>query len=452
MTTLHFASALLGNDWHDDVRLHVEGGRIARLETGVPAASEDERHAVALPGVASLHSHAFQRGMAGLAELRGATDDNFWSWREIMYRFLRAMTPEDVEAVAAFLYVELLEAGFTRIGEFHYLHHDADGRPYADPAETAARIGAAAAETGIGLTLLPVFYAHSTFGGAPPNAGQRRFISDLDLFARILERCRDIAAALPGANVGVAPHSLRAVTPEELSAVVAMAEGAPIHVHAAEQVREVEDCLAWSGARPVEWLLANQPVDSGWCLIHATHMTPEEIAGVAARGAVAGLCPITEGNLGDGILDTVSFAAAGGRFGIGTDSNVQIGLAEELRMLEYAQRLVRRARNVLAAPMQSSGNRLLMAALEGGTQALGQGGATGLAVGAPADIVSLDVAQPSFVGRRHDQILDTWIFSAGSRAVDCVWVRGTKLVEGGVHRARAAVGERYATVMRRLMA
>jgi formiminoglutamate deiminase len=360
------------------------------------------------------------------------------------------MTPDQVEAVAAQLYVEMLEAGFSRVGEFHYLHHDLDGRPYANIAEMAERIAAAAIETGIGLTLLPVFYAHSGFGGTAPNEGQRRFINDVKQFRRLVEKSRDSVRALNQAVVGVAPHSLRAVTPDELGAVTAMAADAPIHIHVAEQVKEVEDCVAWSGARPVEWLLANAPVDQRWCLIHATHMLDSETIGMAKSGAVAGLCPITEANLGDGTFSAPLFLEHGGRFGVGSDSNVLIGLPDELRQLEYSQRLAHRARNVLAAPGQSNGRALFSAALEGGSAALGAGPSR-LAAGTAADFVSLDETHPSLAGKSGDAILDAWLFANGT-SVDCVWVHGKKLVEAGRHVRREAIAERFRNVMKQLSA
>ena len=262
MTAIFAEQALLPGGWNNNVRITMSGGRIAAVEPGASPLAGDERHAIVLPGMPNLHSHAFQRGMAGLAELRGPSADSFWSWREVMYRFALSMTPDQIEAVAAQLYVEMLEAGFSRVGEFHYLHHDRDGKLYANIAEMAERIAAATSETGIGLTLLPVFYAHSSFGGAAPNEGQRRFINDVARFQRLLEKCRETVSRLEQAVVGVAPHSLRAATPEELNAVVAMAPNGPIHIHVAEQVKEVEDSIAWSGARPVEWLMEHAPVDS----------------------------------------------------------------------------------------------------------------------------------------------------------------------------------------------
>ncbi|TPE61131.1 formimidoylglutamate deiminase [Sandaracinobacter neustonicus] len=435
MAALHFSQALLPDGWAQGVRLTLADGRIAKLETGVEPAAGDERHATALPGLPNLHSHAFQRLMAGLAERRlGPDGDDFWSWRELMYRIVGEIAPQQMAAIAAMAFVEMLEGGFTRVGEFHYLHHQPDGRPFDDPAEMAVALAGAAAETGIALTLLPVFYAHSGFGGQPPQPGQRRFVNDLDGFARLLEASRRALAPLPDAVLGIAPHSLRAVTPEELAALVGMAAG-PVHIHIAEQVKEVADCFAWSGARPVEWLLGAQDVGERWCLVHATHMTDAETARLAASGAVAGLCPVTEANLGDGIFPAVDYLAAGGRFGVGSDSNVRIDAGEELRLLEYGQRLIRRQRTVLAAADRSNGRSLFEAALAGGGQALGDTPA--LKVGAVADIVAL-AADPLGAG---DAALDRWIFANGR--VDGVWRAGRRLVSGGRHIARAAVERRF---------
>ncbi|VIO71958.1 8-oxoguanine deaminase [Bradyrhizobium ivorense] len=443
---------MLPSGWANDVQLVLSGDTIVSVAAGVAPAAGDERHQLAVPGLASLHSHAFQRGMAGLAELRGNTTDTFWTWRETMYRFALNMTPDDVAAVATLLYVEMLEQGFTRVGEFHYLHHDRDGSLYGNPAEMATRIAEAAANSGIALTLLPSFYAHGTFGGAAPHAGQRRFICSVDQFAALMAASRDAIRKLPGANIGIAPHSLRAVAPDELAAIIPLAGEAPIHIHAAEQVREVEDCLTWSGQRPVEWLLAHAPVDQRWCLIHATHMTETEVAGLAGSGAVAGLCPVTEASLGDGIFAAREFLAAGGRFGVGTDSNVLIGVADELRQLEYGQRLKYRERNVLSGrPGASTGRALFDHALAGGAQALAQT-TVGLVPGARADIVTLDTAHPSLAGRRGDAVIDGWIFAAGGSAIDCVWAGGDKVVAAGQHRLRAKAREQFNASVRRLVA
>ncbi len=446
---LWFETALLPDGWASHVRIDVAGGRLARIETGVGARDGDERHAVALPGLANVHSHAFQRGMAGLAERRGPEGDNFWTWREIMYRFLDRLTPDEMEAIAALAYVEMLERGFTRVGEFHYLHNDPSGSPYANPAEMAERIASACAATGIGLTLLPVFYAHANFGGAPPVPGQRRFLNGVDGFAHLVDASRKAIAHLPDANLGVAPHSLRAVTPTELAEIVPLAEHGPVHIHAAEQTKEVDDCVAWSGARPVEWLLAHAPVDRAWCLVHATHMTQKEAQTLAASGAVAGLCPVTEANLGDGVFPADAYLEAKGRYGVGTDSNVLIDAAEELRMLEYAQRLSRRARNLWPRHEgQSTGRQLFDGALAGGALATGQAH-IGLCIGASADIVTLDVSDPVLAGRKGDALLDSWIFARAR--VDCVWRRGVKRVSGGRHHARDAIAARYRETLERLL-
>jgi formimidoylglutamate deiminase len=368
-----------------------------------------------------------------------------------MYRFVGRMGPEEMRAIAAMAYLEMLEGGFTRVGEFHYLHHAPDGKPYADPAEMAAALAGAAEETGIALTLLPVFYAHAGFGGQAPGEGQRRFLHDIDGFARLRARSADALAALPDAVTGLAPHSLRAVTPEELAALVAMAEPcAPIHIHIAEQQKEVRDCLAWSGARPVEWLLDHAPVDARWCLVHATHMTETETLAMAGSGAVAGLCPITEANLGDGLFPMRDFLGNGGAYGIGSDSNVLIDAAEEMRLLEYGQRLTHQSRNDLATGAGgSTGGAILRAVLAGGGQALGARSA--LAVGCAADIVSLDADHPALIAREGDAWLDSWIFAARRGAVDTVWRRGRKVVSGGRHHARDAIVARYRVTLTDLL-
>ncbi|TSJ61002.1 formimidoylglutamate deiminase [Starkeya sp. 3C] len=448
MTRLWFESAYLATGWASDVSVGIEDGAIVSLTHDTAPTADAERHAVGLPGLPNLHSHAFQRAFAGNTEVRGPTGDSFWTWREAMYRAVDRMDPEDVEAIAALAYVEMLEAGFTRVGEFHYLHHGRDGTPYADIGELSARIAAAAGATGIALTLLPVFYAHGGFGAQVPNHGQRRFINDVESFGRLMESARRALASLPDAVLGLAPHSLRAATTGEIAAILPLTAG-PIHIHVAEQVKEVEDCLAWSGRRPVEYLLDEAPVDGRWCLIHATHMTPDETRRMAKSGAVAGLCPITEANLGDGIFPAPAFVEAGGAYGVGSDSNVRIDAAEELRLLEYSQRLAHRARNVLAmSEGRSTGAALFAAAFKGGAQALD--GGPGLAVGAPADIVSLDARHPSLEGRQRAAALDGWIFATAQNGIDCVWRRGVKLVEAGRHRDREAIRQRFRAALARI--
>jgi formimidoylglutamate deiminase len=452
MANLWFASALLDAAWAENVRIGIEGGRIVRIESGVAAAPSDEQHRVALPGIPNVHSHAFQRALAGLTESAGPGADSFWTWRNLMYRFVAHLTPEDLQAISAFAFAEMLEAGFTRVGEFHYLHHDPDGRAYADLGELAAQVAAAAQEAGIGLTLLPVFYAHSNFGGIAPHQSQRRFTNNIEQFAKLLDASRRAVAPLEAARIGVAPHSLRAVAPQELAALVAIAPSDPLHLHIAEQVKEVADCIAWCGSRPVDWLLNHASVDERWCLVHATHVNLEEAHRLAACGAVAGLCPITEANLGDGIFPAAEFLSAGGCYAIGTDSNVLISAAEELRTLEYAQRLTHRRRNVLARGVEhSTGRRLIDGAIAGGARALGVD-QSGLAVGAAADIVSLDTAHDAMDCRREDQLLDSWVFAARASVIDCVWRHGHKVVSGGRHIRRDAIATRYRRALARLLA
>jgi formimidoylglutamate deiminase len=448
---LFFDHALLPSGWARDVRISVADGSIAAVAAGARSAA-DRIAGIAVPGIPNLHCHAFQRGMAGLAERRGPSADSFWTWREVMYRFLQRLSPDDVEAIAAFAYMEMLEAGFTTVGEFHYLHHDVDGRPYGDLAEMAQRIAAACAQAGIGLTLLPSFYAYGGFGGAPAATAQLRFINDPDRFLDLVERSRAAVAALPAARVGIAPHSLRAVTPETLRAVCRGMPDGPIHIHAAEQVREVEECVASLGRRPVEWLLENLVLDSRWCVIHATHTTEAEISALARSEAVAGLCPLTEASLGDGIFDGADYLAAGGRFGIGTDSNIQIDAAAELRQLEYSQRVRWRARNVMTLQEgESTGRRLLATALAGGAQAL-QRPIGALAAGSRADVVVLDPDHPDLAARAGDYWLDAWIFVAGRSAVKVVLVGGDTVVEGGRHAMRPAIEARFKAVVAKLAA
>lgn len=450
--SLWFESALLPEGWRHDVRIELADGLIAAVTPGVPPAPGDERHGPAIPGLPNLHSHAFQRGMSGLAEVSGQSEDSFWTWRETMYRFVAALDPDMLQAIAALTYIEMLESGFTRVGEFHYLHHAPDGQAYDDRAAMAVAIAAAAQESGIALTLLPVFYAHADFGGTAPRAAQSRFINDLDGFTRLIEDSRPALASLDQAVIGVAPHSLRAVTAEELTALTTLLPDAPIHIHIAEQTREVNACVAWSGQRPVEWLFDHADVDRRWCLVHATHVDETEVRQMAASEAVVGLCPITEANLGDGLFPARAFQALGGRFGIGSDSNVRIDAAEELRLLEYGQRLTHKMRNVLSGgPGRSTGAALWTVAFRGGAQALGASGA-GLAVGAPADIVSFLPDHPASVGRQGDLLIDSWVFGGARDHIDGVWRAGRKCVSAGRHHDRERIAARYVHVMKALLA
>jgi formimidoylglutamate deiminase len=455
VSRVHFKMALLGAGWQPDVLVTISGRTIAEITAGVPAPADAMSvGGVAMPGMPNVHCHAFQRAMAGLTERHGPADDSFWTWRETMYRFLAQMSPDDIETIAAMAYVEMLEAGFTRVGEFHYLHNAPDGSRYADVAETAGRIVAAAADAGIGLTLLPSFYAHAGCGGRPVGPGQERFLSDLDGFAKLIDASRVHLRRVDGANLGIAPHSLRAVDGIELEALALAFPNKPIHIHAAEQEKEVEECLAWSGARPVQWLLDNMSIDARWCLVHATHMEPEEINGLARSGAAAGLCPVTESNLGDGIFPAVGFQDAGGRIAIGTDSNVRIAVNEELRTLEYSQRLSHRRRNLIGGPGASTGRALFDATRRGGMQALGQcadgAPAPGLKKGQVADIVVLDDSHPTLVGRTEDQAIDAWIFAAGAVVRD-VFAGGRHIVTEGRHVHAEKLRRRFANTMTRLL-
>ncbi|SDG40115.1 formimidoylglutamate deiminase [Thalassobaculum litoreum] len=451
-TTQIFARrARLEHGWAANATLHIENGRISQIvRDGAPAA-EARRVDTMLPALGNLHSHAFQRAMAGMTERRRAGQDSFWTWRTLMYAFLERITPEQVEAIAAQVYLEMLEAGYASVGEFHYLHHQPDGTPFADLAEMSGRIAAAADRTGIGLTLLPVLYTYGGAGQQPVAGGQLRFANDPERFAGLVEAAKTATAPLPADTVvGIAPHSLRATDAEGLAATLAAHPDGPVHIHIAEQTAEIEQIEGWLGSRPVDWLLANQPVDSRWCLIHATHMTPQETAGVARSGAVAGLCPITEANLGDGIFDGPPYLAAGGAFGIGSDSNVRIALGEELRMLEYSQRLRDRARNVLVPGEGSVGETLYLGAASGGAQALGRD-AGAIRSGALADLVAIDTSDPTLCALTDDQILDGLCFAAGDGVVTDVWSAGRHVVSGGRHLKRDEIRAAYARAVSDLL-
>lgn len=452
----HADSALLPDGWAQAVQLAVGAdGRIVSVQAGVEPGAAERLAGPLIPGMPNLHSHAFQRAMAGLTERGGPQGDSFWSWREQMYRFLERLTPDDVEIIAHQLYIEMLESGYTSVAEFHYLHHDPAGAHYRNPAEMGERIIAAAAGTGIGLTLLPVLYAHSNFGGAAPAPGQRRFISSPDSFRRLMESLAGSLHGQPLQRLGVAPHSLRAVTPGELREAILhldmLDSSAPIHIHAAEQQKEVDDSLAWSGLRPVEWLLDQVELGPRWCLVHATHLLPSETEGLAASGAVAGLCPSTEGDLGDGFFDAPRYLAAGGRFGIGGDSHVGVDPFHELRWFEYGQRLRLERRNVLVSELGASlGGRLYRAAASGGAQALAQP-VGALAVGQRADWVVLDTQDPALAEQQGDGLLDAAIFGPARRPVRDVMVGGQWQVREGRHAQSEVCLRRYREVLRRLL-
>ena len=444
--------AKLPQGWARDVRITVADGRVTQVETGQTPQADDTRVDTLLPALANLHSHSFQRAMAGMTETRLAGKDSFWTWRDLMYRFTAHLTPAHIEAIAAFVFLEMQEAGFASVGEFHYLHHQPDGTPYDDLGELSARIAAAAAQTGIGLTHLPVLYTYGGAGQQPLQAGQARFGNGVARFGTLVEQAQRAVRDLPpDCRVGIAPHSLRATAPSELTEVLAAHPDVPVHIHLAEQPKEVADVSAWLGARPVEWLLANAEVAENWCLIHATHMTEGETAAMARSGAVAGLCPVTEANLGDGPFNGPGYLAAGGRFGIGSDSNVLISLTEELRTLEYSQRLRDLARNVMVAGEGSVGAALYTGGARGGAQALGRGRGE-IAVGEWADLVAIDSQDPALCALRPDQLLDGLAFAAKDRVVTDLWSAGRHAVTGGRHRQRDRIVAGYRRTMAEVMA
>lgn len=440
---IHARQALLASGWAQDVRITVEKGRIAQITPNADTQPGDARVDTLLPALGNLHSHSFQRAMAGMTEFRTVGRDSFWTWRDLMYRFMDRLTPEQIEAIAALVFVEMQEAGYSSVGEFHYVHHQRGGAPYDALAELSLRVMAAAGETGIGLTHLPVLYTYGGAGKVPLDQGQLRFGNDVDRFAELVQDARAGLSDLPDdARVGIAPHSLRATSPDDLSRALADHQGGPIHIHISEQPKEVKDIRTWLGARPVDWLLANAPVDDGWCLIHATHMTESETRAMAASGAVAGLCPITEANLGDGPFNGPTYLEAGGAFGFGSDSNINISLTEELRMLEYSQRLRDVARNVMVVGEGSVGATLYTGAARGGAQALGRE-AGEVAQGRLADLVAIDTTDPTLCALTPDQILDGLCFAAKDNVVTDLWSAGRHNVTGGRHIARDAVVSRY---------
>lgn len=435
--------ALTAQGWRSRVCVCIDaGGKIASVTAD--CTPEGHRVGALLPAPANVHSHAFQRAMAGMTERQGPDPaDNFWAWRGLMYRFLDQLSPDDVEAIAAFVQMEMLEAGYGSVGEFHYLHHQPDGRPYENLAEMSLRIIAAANQTGIGLTLLPVLYEQGGCDGRALGAGQVRFGSTPTQYLALHEQTRAALVALPSdARIGMAPHSLRAVKAESLAEILAVSTGIPIHMHIAEQAGEVTEMLASTGQRPVEWLFNHHQVNGAWCLIHATRMVSSEISLLAKSGAVAGLCPITEANLGDGIFAGQEFMAQGGLFGVGSDSNIRIALAEELRGLEYSQRLQHHARAVLANEVQSSGRWLFERAAKGGAQALGRQSGE-LAPGATADLMALDLTATNLLGKLGDGLLDSYVFACDDRVVSDVWSAGRHLVIDGQHIKHDEIRRRY---------
>jgi formimidoylglutamate deiminase len=448
MSSYFAECALLPNGWASNVSMTVSAdGNLAAVMADAGAGDAERLSGPVIPGMPNLHSHAFQRAMAGLAERAGPSGDSFWSWRKVMYGFVERLSPDHVEAIAAQLYVEMLKSGYTAVGEFHYLHHGPDGAPYDDPGEMSHRLIAAAKAAGIGITHLPVLYAHGGFGGAEAGPGQRRFLHGPEDFMALVDGLLARYRRDPDVRIGIALHSLRAVTPELLGQTVAALDArdgaAPIHIHVAEQQLEVEDCLAWSAARPVEWLLDHAQLSRRWCLIHATHMTGQETLALARSGAVAGLCPTTEANLGDGLFPLFAYLAAGGALGIGSDSHVSVSPLEELRWLEYGQRLAGEQRHITPVGDGGSiGAGLWRAALAGGATALGRPiGA--LQAGARADFLVLDGDHPLLTGRAADVLLDSLVFSGNETPIRDVMTGGRWVVRDTRHHDQDAIAARY---------
>jgi formimidoylglutamate deiminase len=455
---LFAAHAFLPQGWRRDVLLEWDEAGVLTAVTpdAQPSAGVAQARGPVLPGMPNLHSHAFQRAMAGLAEYRAQAGDNFWSWRDLMYRFAARITPERLEAIARWLYVEMLKAGYTSVCEFHYVHHMDDGAVYPNRAELAQRVVAAASQAGIGMTMLPVLYQYSGFGMREPRPDQRRFLNTPEALLELLAALRRAMPEHGALRYGVAPHSLRAVSEGSLrTLLVGLQEtlpDAPIHIHIAEQTGEVDECLAATGARPVAWLLDRFDVGARWCLVHATHVDAQEAAALAASRAVAGLCPTTEANLGDGVFPASAYLDAKGRIGIGSDSHIAVDWRAELRLLEYGQRLVRRERNVLASERTPQvAERLFQATLEGGAQASGR--AVGaLAPGRRADWLVLDAEHPSLFGRKPESWLAGVVFCEhGASPIAEVHTGGRCVVQGGRHEDEARAYAAYRDALTQLL-
>ncbi|WP_435140952.1 formimidoylglutamate deiminase [Pseudopelagicola sp. nBUS_19] len=442
--------ALTQGGWKANVEISIENGRIAVIRP--VSANVLPTVGLALPAPMNLHSHSFQRAMSGLTEGRGPEScDSFWTWRRLMYRFLDQLTPDQIQAIAAQVFLEMLEAGYSSVTEFHYLHHDAGGIPYAKLGELSERIVAAAKDVGIGLTLLPVLYQFGGLDKRPLSGGQQRFGNNPDQFSRLFESAAEAVMSGPADFViGVAPHSLRAVDRIGLELAISLAKDGPIHMHLAEQVAEVEEVQGLLKARPAEWLLDNYEVDLHWCLIHCTQMTFKETQALASSGAVAGLCPITEANLGDGIFNGTQYLSLGGQLGVGSDSNVHITLFDELKSLEYSQRLRDKSRAALATSDHSTGRVLFDAAAKGGAKAGGRGSGV-LAQGELADILAIDIENEWVANRSGDMALDTLVFGGnGQRCISDVWSAGRHVVKQGRHVGREQITRTFIATMAEL--
>ena len=450
---IYCKTLLQGGHWRSDAVLHVtQDGVIGAIEQGSPQSADINLQGIVLPGMPNAHSHSFQRLIAGLTGPQGGQRDSFWSWREAMYRMANRVSPGQFGAVAQWVFVEMLKAGFTSCAEFHYLHHQPSGEAYANPAEMGIRVIEAAAASGIGLTLLPVLYCSSGFGQDRVSEEQRRFANTPEQYLQLLEHCRKAIGGRTLVDLGMAPHSLRAVPAGILHEVLDSwpDRRCPVHIHIAEQPAEVDACLEHLGARPVEYLLEQYAVDGRWCLVHATHMTPDEVLAAASSEATAGLCPTTEADLGDGVFRTAGWLQAGGNLAIGSDSNVRISVAEELRLLEYNERLASGRRNVLTSAGMTCGRFLYERAAKGGGQALGQAVGS-LQNGFRADLVELNGGHELLDGRSPDAALDSWIFAGDNSMLNSVWVAGRRVVAQGRHAAEADCRAAFARVMQEML-
>jgi len=455
--TIFAEMAWLPNGWAKNVRIGIDDvGNIATIDVDqTPSADDVHAKGHLMPGMINLHSHAHQRAMAGMSEFRASEawgEDSFWTWRVAMHAFAKVLTPEMLETIATQLYVEMVKAGFTSVCEFHYMHHDADGTAYAEPAEMSLALVRAAQTAGIGLTMLPVLYSQGGYLGKEPNEGQRRFICSPEQLLSIISTLQIDAVDDPMLAVGVAPHSPRQASEDAMREVIGtLLRGdpdAPIHIHVAEQEKDVTESVEVTGQRPVEWTMNHFELGPQWCLVHATHLTNQETDDLAASGAVAGLCPATEANLGDGIFPLGRYLDAGGVFGIGSDSHVSVSMVEELRWLEYGQRLIRRRRNVSAAgPGGSTATRLYAGALAGGAQVTGRS-VGAIAVGKRADFIVLDPENPTLVGKSGERLFDSAIFAGNANIIRDVWVGGVQRIDNAQHVAESLAFEDFAGVMR----
>lgn len=451
MTTIFAKTALIGDIWQENVLITIDEatGLITSIKKNTKASGANEILDIALPAMSNIHSHAFQRAMAGMTEYKSSINDSFWTWRELMYKFANQLSPDDVSDIASYLYLEMLKAGYSNIGEFHYLHHDKGGRHYQNITEMSDAIINAASKVGIAITHLPVFYRYSGFGKKAPLPEQVRFINNIDSYLQILEKLNSSYKNSKNVKIGIAYHSLRAITIEDIKAT--LTDSVPIHIHIAEQMAEVEDCLNFCGRRPVEYLFDNIDVRSNWSLIHATHIDGFEVEKIAKAKAVVGICPVTEANLGDGIFPLKKMIDEGGRFAIGTDSHVSVSMADELRILEYSQRLNKKLRVIAKDESYSSvGGYLYRKTSKTGAQALGQNSGV-IAKDMLADILGLDSKNIALFAKKEDFILDSFIFACPQNPINFVMVAGKAVIKDGHHSKEAEICKKYKQVLKKLI-